>query len=117
MTDVALLLATPGLETTAHPPNSRYHGHPVRTRTLASGTTVKHLAPRVPPQPDAMTVLGTHRVAAGERVDALAQRYLGDPHLLWRLADANAARVPSELTERPGRSIGIAVADGRASGR
>lgn len=112
MTDIAQLLAAPGLEATAHPPESRYHGTAVRTRTLPSGETVKHLAPRVPPRPETMTRLSGHVVAAGERIDTLAQRFFGDPAAWWRLADANAARLPAELTDRPGRRLVVAVSDG-----
>jgi hypothetical protein len=109
MTDLALLLAAPGLDATAFPPNSRYHGVPVRARATANGEIVKYLAPRVPPDPSTMTRLGVHLVVAGDRLDNLANRYFGDPTLGWRFADANVARLPAELTERPGRRLVVAV--------
>lgn len=114
MIDLALLLAAPGLDATAFPPNSRYNGVPVRSRQTVRGETVKYLAPRIPPAPEGMTRLGVHRVAAGDRLDNLASRYFGDPVLNWRLADANAARLPDVLTERPGDRLLIAVPDNGA---
>lgn len=109
MTDLAQLLAAPGLEATAFPPNSRYHGLPVRAREGADGVVRKYVAPRIPPPPESMTRLGVHRVVTGDRLDNLANHYLGDPTLLWRLADANVARLPRALTERAGRRLLIAV--------
>jgi hypothetical protein len=109
VTDLALLLAAPGLDATAFPPNSRYRGVAVLARQTARGETVKYLAPRIPPAPETMARLGVHLVATGDRLDNLANRYFGDQLLTWRLADANAARLPAALTERPGRRLLVAV--------
>ena len=53
--------------------------------------------------------LAVHRVAAGDRLDLIAARYLGDPTAAWQIADANAALDPDELTGAGGR--------GRPAGR
>jgi hypothetical protein len=38
-----------------------------------------------------------HRVAADDRLDLLAARYLGDPGASWRICDANLALDPDAL--------------------
>ena len=48
----------------------------------------------------------------GERLDNIAAQYLGDPTLFWRLADANGAMRPEELTETVGRKLRITMPEG-----
>lgn len=48
-----------------------------------------------------------HLVVAGDRLDALADRYLGRPDLWWVIADANGIFWPGEL--EVGRALRIAV--------
>lgn len=59
--------------------------------------------PRLRSRPPAGT---THRVAAGERLDLIAARLLGDPHRYWRIADANPTADVDAL-EEPGRDLEI----------
>jgi nucleoid-associated protein YgaU len=40
----------------------------------------------------------THRVTAGDRLDLVSHRYLGDATAWWRIADANGALDPEALT-------------------
>jgi nucleoid-associated protein YgaU len=47
-----------------------------------------------------------HTVAAADRLDLLAQRYLGDPFQFWRIADANPALTPEDVLD-PGARIAI----------
>lgn len=55
-----------------------------------------------------MTSLAEHTVTGGERLDAIATRYVGDPAAFWRLCDANDVRRPEEL-ERVGTVVRIAM--------
>lgn len=48
-------------------------------------------------------------VAAGERIDGIAARELGNPLQWWRIADANAALDPAQLCARPGRRLIVPV--------
>ncbi len=80
-------------------PNSRYHGIPTRTLTRPGGTTVVYLSRRFVPSPERFSLLQEHVVVEGDRLDNLAARYLGDPEMFWRLADANNAMRPEALTE------------------
>lgn len=45
-------------------------------------------------------------VRAGDRLDTIAARMLGDPLQFWRIADANDAMNPLDLAE-PGRFLKV----------
>lgn len=85
------------LPRTDFPPESRYHGLPLRTRPGPDGAPVAYLARRLCPSPDRFATLSVQRVAQGERLDQLAARLLGDPERFWALCDANGAIWPQEL--------------------
>jgi hypothetical protein len=116
VTDLATLLAAPGLDATAFDPSSRYHGLPTRQITTADGRTVTIVARRFAPEPASLAEQQGHRVREGDRADALAARLLGDPSLWWRLADANAALFADELTETPGRRLRVTLPAGTPGG-
>lgn len=94
------------------PPNSRYHGLATKTYETADGRTVVHLARRLVPPPERFSLLQEHVVAEGDRLDNVAARYLGDPELFWRLADANNAMRPADLTLEVGRRLRITLPEG-----
>lgn len=60
--------------------------------------TVRFLRGRRLPDPRDVRPLALHRVEAGDRLDLVAARYLGDPLAAWQVADANVALDPEELT-------------------
>ncbi|AIR96868.1 LysM peptidoglycan-binding domain-containing protein [Streptomyces glaucescens] len=90
-------------------PTSRYHPLPTATHTLPDGRTVTHLRRRLLPQPERLADLGEHVVTAGDRLDLIAARWYGDPEQSWRIADANRALRPDELTAVPGRRLRITL--------
>ncbi len=96
------------------PPNSRYHGTPVRTHVTSDGQEIVHLARRFVPHPDRLSLLEMHRVAEGERPDHVAAHRLGDPELFWRLADGNRVLDPAELTREVGRLLRVTLPEGVA---
>ncbi len=53
-----------------------------------------------------------HVVNDGDRLDSLAFRYLGDAEQWWRIADANPALDPRDLTSVPGNRIRITLPEG-----
>lgn len=106
----ALLLAAAALN--RFPPNSRYHGGATARMILPGGREVVYLRRRFCPQPGELALLRTHRVAAGDRLDNLAARLLGDPELFWRICDANGATRPDELTETVGRVLRVPLPQG-----
>jgi hypothetical protein len=94
------------------PPSSRYHGIANKTHVTPDGRTVVYLARRLVPPPDRFTLLQEHAVTEGDRLDNVTARYLGDPELFWRVADANNAMRPDELTEEVGRRLRITLPEG-----
>jgi hypothetical protein len=105
------LLGGGSLEDSLYPLTSRYHGIEVAT-TSSGGQTVAFLRRRFVPAPERFDTLAVHVTDQADRLDRLAARYLGDPELFWRIADANAARRPDELTEEPGRRLRITLPEG-----
>ena len=73
---------------------SRYQKQPTYTITLADSTVAS--AVKVP-LPSASTLIGFHKRRQGERLDLIANHYLGDTTTFWRLCDANNAMVPDAL--------------------
>jgi len=59
-----------------------------------------------------MAIAAQPLVTSGERPDSLAARYLADPLLYWRIADANAVVDPNELTDTIGRRVDIPLPPG-----
>lgn len=94
------------------PANSRYNGVPTLEHVFADGREVTYLARRFVPPQERFTPFANHVVGAGDRLDNLAARYLGDPEQYWKLCDANGAMRPDELTEAIGRSLRIALPEG-----
>jgi hypothetical protein len=91
---------------------SRYAALETATATVhqPDGTEreVRYARRRLLPPVGRHTTLVEHTVAAGERLDLLAARYLGDPAQFWRLCDATGALRPEEL-EVPGVVVVVAM--------
>ncbi len=88
---------------------SRYHAIETVTSTLPDGRVAAYVRRRFLPQGATMPLLQEARVQPGERLDLLTARTLGDPEQFWRIADANNAMNPLELTEEPGRLLRVPV--------
>ena len=94
------------------PPTSRYFGFETATLTAPDGRTVVYLRRRFVPDPARFAMLLEHVVVEDERLDNIAARYMDDPEAFWRIADANAALNPPDLTEPPGRRLRITLPEG-----
>jgi len=94
-------------------PSSRYVNIEIATRTVTSADgksrEVRYLRRRFVPPSDDSSTLVEHEVVAGDRLDNLTARYLGDPELFWNVCDTNGAMNPLELTEEIARKIRIAL--------
>jgi hypothetical protein len=112
MTDPLQLLLQAGVNTTPFPATSRYHGISTARLTTASGKSVVYLRRRFVPPPERFALLQEHVITEGERVDAIAARYLGDPEQFWRICDANGVIRPEELIETVGRRVRITLPEG-----
>jgi len=106
------LLEPTSLARNLFPPTSRYHGVSIAETTTPDGRPLKYLRRRFVPPPERFETIQEHQVAAGDRLDNLAARYLGDPEQFWRLADANGALRPEQLTETVGRVLRITLPEG-----
>lgn len=93
------------------PPTSRYATVGTTTLETADGRTIVHLKRRLVPPPERFEDLQEHVVSEGERLDAIAAKYLGDPEQSWRLCDANGVLNPEEL-EEIGRRLRITLPEG-----
>jgi hypothetical protein len=93
------------------PVTSRYAGLEVAKVTLPDGREAAYVRRRFVPPPERFSTLAEEEVEAGERVDGLAARHLGDPLQWWRLCDANGAMRGSDL-EVAGRRIRITLPEG-----
>ena len=94
------------------PPTSRYYGIETATLKAADGRTEVYLRRRFLPAPDRFALLLEHVVVDGERLDNITAKYMDDPEAFWRIADANSAMRPEELTETIGRRLRITLPEG-----
>jgi hypothetical protein len=94
------------------PPTSRYAAIETAELQLGPGRTVVYLRRRFAPQPERFALLHEHLVVQGDRLDNITAAYLTDPEQFWRIADANAAMRPDELTKTIGRRLRITLPEG-----
>lgn len=109
---VQAMLAQTSLQRNLFTATSRYYGIDTETLTTADGTTIIYLKRRFLPSPERFQLLQEHRVTQAERLDNIAAKYLGDPELFWRIADANRAMRPEDLVKIVGRTLRITLPEG-----
>lgn len=114
MDPVQAFLQANALTAPLFPPTSRYFGIPAAEHTLPDGLKVAFLRRRFVPPPERFALLREHVVVAGDRLDNLSARHLGDPQQFWRICDANRAVRPDELIETYGRLVRITLPEGVA---
>jgi len=114
MTDpVQLLIDAGAIPSTPFVPQSRYNGVALAIlQRRPDEPRLVYVRRRFIPAPGASPIVARHVVAGRDRPDLVAARYLGDPLLYWRIADANAVVDPNELTDTLGRRIGIPQSPG-----
>jgi hypothetical protein len=97
-------------------PTSRYYA--IETDTLEVGGDplgayqIIYLKRRFVPPAERFALLQVHTVEAGDRLDNITARYLGDPLQFWRICDANNAMNPFALTTEVGRDLRITLPEG-----
>jgi nucleoid-associated protein YgaU len=89
-------------------PTSRYYAIEQATLTTPDGRIIAYKRRRFLPQGRAMLLLVEVTVTQGDRLDLITARTLGDPEQFWRIADANDAMNPFDLTEL-GRTLRVPV--------
>ncbi len=96
------------------PPTSRYSNVATASYTTSTGREVVYLRRRFVPPPESLAVAQVHRFLQGERLDLIANAYLGNSELFWRICDANRAVDPDELIAIVGRELEIPLPPGVA---
>jgi hypothetical protein len=109
---VQAMLAQTSLKNNLFTATSRYSGIDTGTTTGAGGKTIIYLRRRFLPPSSQFQLLQEHSVTQGDRLDNIAAKYLGDPELFWRIADANDAMRPEALVETIGRKLRITLPAG-----
>ncbi|MCX2864887.1 LysM domain-containing protein [Paucibacter sp. PLA-PC-4] len=94
------------------PANSRYASTETTRLVGPDGAELVYLKRRFLPQPERLALWRAHSVVQGDRLDNLAARYLSDPELWWRIADANRAMRPDDLLQPVGRVLKLSLPDG-----
>ena len=94
------------------PPNSRYHSIETGTLEKTGGRTIVYLRRRFVPNANRFSLLFEHTVTQSERLDLITAKHLGDAEQFWRVADANSAMRPEDLTAEIGRKLRITLPEG-----
>ncbi|AFY34123.1 LysM peptidoglycan-binding domain-containing protein [Calothrix sp. PCC 7507] len=100
------------LKAALFPITSRYYGLDTAEFSTATGKKIVYLRRRFVPSPERFALLQEHTVTEGDRLDNITAQYLGDPEQFWRVADANGAMHPDELTQTIGRRLRITLPEG-----
>ena len=81
-------------------PGSRYERTGTYRVTGPDGREVVVAKPHQPPPRERIALLGFHPRQQHQRLDVIADHYLGDPTAFWQLCDANATAIPDALAGR-----------------
>jgi hypothetical protein len=100
------------LPVNSFPVTSRYYGIEIATLDTPAGQSIAYVRRRIVPPAENFTLLMEHTVVQGDRLDNVTAKYLGDPEQFWRIADANDAIRPEELTEQIGSMLRITLPEG-----
>jgi hypothetical protein len=111
---VQAMLAQTSLARNLFTATSRYFGMDTETLTGQDGRAIVYLQRRFVPSPDRFQLLQEHTVVQGDRLDNISAKYLGDPEVFWRIADANGAMRPEELVQTVGAKLRITLPEGIA---
>jgi hypothetical protein len=90
-------------------PTSRYHPLPTATYESDDGRVITYVRRRFLPQGERLPLLVEVEVTDADRLDLITARTLGAPEQFWRVADANNAMNPPDLTAEPGRQLRVPI--------
>jgi hypothetical protein len=87
-------------------PSSRYYAIGNAEHVTETGDRLIYKKRRFLPQRQPRPTDRQAVVRAGERLDTIAARMLGDPLQFWRIADSSSAMNPFDLAE-PGKALEV----------
>ncbi len=90
-------------------PTSRYYLLANTQYTDPDGHIVAYKKRRFLPQGEWLPLFKEVAVDAGERLDTLTMRTLGDPLQFWQVCDANNVMNPFDLVTETGRKVRIPI--------
>ncbi|MCL2476183.1 hypothetical protein [Candidatus Bathycorpusculum sp.] len=90
--------------------DSRYAQIEEEVLTTESGQVIRYKKRRFLPQGEKMELVQEVTVTAGDRLDLIASRVLGDPEQFWRICDANNAMYPFDLVNNANKILRVALA-------
>jgi hypothetical protein len=94
------------------PATSRYHLITTEQIDGPDDEPIIYLRRRFVPPPEYYSSQQMHRVEDGERLDNITAMYLEDAEQFWKVADANGAMQPQDLTGQAGNLLRIPNASG-----
>jgi hypothetical protein len=86
---------------------SRYEAIETAVHVTPDGREIPYKRRRFLPQGEELPLLVEVTVIQGDRPDLVSARTLGVPEAFWRVADANNAMDPFELTREPDRRLRV----------
>jgi hypothetical protein len=89
-------------------PSSRYYNLATALYQDETGRRIAYKRRRFLPQGDRLPLMTQVTVADGDRLDLVAARTIGAPEQFWRIADANNALNPFDLTDETGAELRVA---------
>jgi len=92
-------------------PSSRYFNLGTDILVREDKSIITYAKRRFIPSSDNITILQKVAVIAGDRIDLVSARTLGDPELFWYICDANNAMHPLDLTDKPGSALDIPLVE------
>lgn len=110
--DISKLLQQIGAKASLFSLSSRYRNIATNTIEGSDGQSIVYIQRRFVPKPENFSLLLEHTVSKEDRLDNIANQYLGDPERFWQICDANNVFHPDELTEEPGNKIRITLPEG-----
>jgi hypothetical protein len=88
---------------------SRYYKLSTAAFENPDGRKIAYVLRRFLPQGSSLPLLVEVTVVQGDRLDLITARTLGDPEQFWRVADANDAMNPPDLTAEPGETVRVPI--------
>jgi hypothetical protein len=88
---------------------SRYARIETAVHEMPDGRTVSYVRRRFLPQGGRLPLLVEVTVTDGDRLDLITHRTLGDGEQFWRVADANNAMNPFDLTKEAGTRVRVPI--------
>lgn len=86
---------------------SRYYNLETGEFTDPDGRIIAYKRRRFLPQSEKLELQVELTVTEGDRLDRIANQYIGSPEMFWQVCDANNSMNPFDLAATPGKQIRV----------